>query len=150
MLNGIDPLLMPDLLWVLASMGHGDDLAIVDANFPAHTVASETTSGELIALPGLSMAQAVKAILSLMPLDTFVEDPVRRMEKVGDPVTIPPIQREVGAVVEAVAGKPVPLVGIERYSFYEAAKDAYAVVQVGDLRPYGCFLIRKGVILADG
>lgn len=150
MLHGIDPLLTPELLWVLASMGHGDDLAIVDANFPAHTVASETTSGELVQVTGLTMAQAVKAILSLMPLDTFVDDPVRRMEKVGDPVTIPPIQLEVGKVVDEAAGQPVPLVGIERYAFYEAAKDAYAVVQVGDLRPYGCFLIRKGVILAEG
>src|SRR5690606_41396090 len=95
MLKGLDPVLTPDLLWVLAAMGHGDDLALVDANFPAETVARRTISGELVRIPGLTMARAAEAVLSLLPVDTFVDDPVRRTEVVGDTVTVPPIQRGV-------------------------------------------------------
>ncbi|GGG33155.1 hypothetical protein GCM10008026_12280 [Chelatococcus composti] len=149
MLKGLDPLLTPDLLWVLAAMGHGDDLALVDANFPAETVARRTTSGRLVRMPGLTMACAAEAVLSLLPIDTFVDDPVRRMEVVGDAVTLPPIQQEVQQVIDRAAGRALPLAGIERYAFYEAASRAFAVVQVGDMRPYGCFLIRKGVVLAE-
>lgn len=146
MLKGIDPLLSPDLLWVLSSMGHGDDLALVDANHPAEAIASLTTSKRLIKLPGIAIDRAAKAILSVFPLDSFVDDPARRMQVVGKPLEIPTIQQEVAAVVAAAEGRPVELVGIERFAFYEAAKKAFAVVQVGDPRPYGCFLLRKGVI----
>lgn len=149
MLKGIDPLLSPDLLWVLSSMGHGDDLALVDANHPAEAIASLTTSKRLIKLPGIAIDRAAKAILSVFPLDSFVDDPARRMQVVGKPLEVPPIQQEVAAVVAAAEGRPVELVGIERFAFYEAAKKAFAVVQVGDPRPYGCFLLRKGVIAGD-
>lgn len=147
MLKTIDPLMTPDLLWVLAAMGHGDDLALVDANFPAETIARATASGRLVRLPGLTMARAARAVLSLLPVDDFVDDPVRRMEVVGDRLAVPPIQREVQAEIDQAVGQPLPLIGIERYAFYEAARRAFAVVQIGDTRPYGCFLIRKGVIL---
>lgn len=144
MLKDIDPVLSADLLWVLAAMGHGDDLALVDANHPAETIAQATTSGELIQLPGLSMERVARAILTVFPLDDFTTDPVRRMEVVGDPDALPPVQDEVLRVVGQFIDTPVS--GIERYAFYEAAKSAFAVVQVGDPRPYGCFLLRKGVI----
>lgn len=149
MLRGIDPLLTPDLLWVLSAMGHGDDIALVDANFPAEAVARASVSGRLVRLPGLTLAQAAEAVLSVLPIDGFVTDPVRRMEVVGDAVTVPPIQQEVQRVVDVAAGRALPAQGIERYAFYDAARQAFAVVQVGDLRAYGCFLIRKGVILAS-
>ncbi|CAH1650360.1 D-ribose pyranase [Hyphomicrobiales bacterium] len=149
MLKGLDPLLTPDLLWVLAAMGHGDDIAIVDANFPAEAVARATASGKLVRLPALTLARAVEAVLSVLPIDDFVSDPVRRMEIVGDRDTVPAIQQEVQRVVDAAAGRPLPAEGIERFAFYDAARKAFAVVQVGDLRPYGCFLVRKGVILAE-
>lgn len=149
MLKGIDPLLTPDLLWILAAMGHGDDIAIVDANFPAEAVARATVSGRLVRLPELKLSRAVQAVLKLLPIDTFVSDPVRRMEVVGDPDTVPPIQQEVQRVVDTAAGIALPAEGVERFAFYDAARKAFAVVQAGDLRPYGCFLIRKGVILAD-
>jgi L-fucose mutarotase len=145
MLKGIDPVLSPDLLWVLAAMGHGDDLALVDANHPAETIASHTASKRLVRLPGLTMARAARAILTLLPLDDFEPAPVRRMEVVGAPDTIPEVQRQVQAEIGAAPS----LVGIERFAFYEAAKKAFAVVQVGDPRPYGCFLLRKGVIAAS-
>jgi L-fucose mutarotase len=148
MLKNIDPVLTADLLWLLASMGHGDDLALVDANHPAERIARATVSGRLVRLPGLSMARAARAILSVFPLDDFVPDPVRRMEVVGDPAAIPAVQREVQAEIDRVAafGRPIVMVGIERFAFYEAAKTGFGVVQVGDTRPYGCFLLRKGVI----
>ncbi len=147
MLKTLDPVLTPDLLWVLAAMGHGDDLALVDANHPAQAIAAETTSGELVLLPGLAMGRAARAILSVLPLDDFTDDPVRTMEVVGDPGKVPPVRREVQAEIDkAEPGRKIKMVGIERHAFYEAAKSAFAVVQVGDPRFYGCFLLRKGAI----
>lgn len=145
MLRNVDPVLTADLLWVLAAMGHGDDLALVDGNHPAVRIAKATSSGRLVQLPGLTMG---RAILSVLPIDDFVSDPVRRMEVVGDAVTIPDVQREVQQEIDRASGKHLPLVGVERFAFYDAAIKAFAVVQVGDVRPYGCFLLRKGVIAA--
>lgn len=146
MLKGIDPILSADVLHLLASMGHGDDLAIVDANHPAAAVASETTSGILIRLPGLLMEEVVRAVLSVFPVDTFVDDPLRRMEVVGNPDEIPEVQLAVQKAIDETLGSSQPMIGIERFDFYEAAKKSYGVIQVGDARPYGCFLLRKGVI----
>lgn len=148
MLKTIDPLLTPDLLWVLAAMGHGDDLALVDANFPAEAMARATASGRLVRVPGAGMAPVARAILSLYPLDAFVDDPVRRMEVVGDPVRIPAVQAEVQREIDAAEGRPLPLAGIERHAFYAAARRAFAVVQTGETRGYGCVLMRKGVVLS--
>lgn len=148
MLIGLDPVLTPDLLWVLAAMGHGDDLALVDANFPCETIARRTTSGRLIRLPGLSLPRVARGIFSILPIDGFVADPVRRMEVVGEPETLLPIHVEV--LAELKRGTPeAKLAGIERFAFYEAASRAFAVVQVGDARAYGCFLIKKGVVFGE-
>jgi L-fucose mutarotase len=146
MLKGLDPLLSADLLWVLAAMGHGDDLALVDGNHPAETIARATTSGRLIRLPGVAIDRAAAAILSVLPIDDFEPAPARRMQVVGNATEIPDVQREVQTVLDRVLGKPQPLVSIERFAFYDAAGKAFAVVQCGDPRPYGCFLLRKGVI----
>lgn len=149
MLKGLDPILSPDLLWALAAMGHGDDLALVDGNHPAQTIAKNTTFGRPILLTGIPIERAARAILSLLPLDQYVPDPARRMEVVGDPVTVPPVQQAVQAEIDRAAETPTVLQGIERFAFYDAAKQAFAVVQVSDPRPYGCFLFRKGVIAGD-
>jgi len=146
MLKGIDPVLSADLLYLLAAMGHGDDIALVDANHPAETVSRATVSGRLVRLPGLTMERAARALLSVLPLDTFVEDPVRRMEVVGQPGELPEVQALVQREIDAAADRPLPLAGVERFAFYAAARKAFAVVQVGDPRPYGCFLFRKGVL----
>lgn len=146
MLKGIDPLLTADLLWVLASMGHGDDVALVDANHPAERIARATASGRLVRLPGLPMARAVRAILSAMPLDDDSSESVRRMLVAGASDDWPDVQCEVRTEVSRAMRDPGSIGGIERFAFYEAAKAAFAVVQVGDPRPYGCFLLRKGVI----
>jgi L-fucose mutarotase len=146
MLKGIDPLLSADVLWVLAAMGHGDDIAIVDGNHPAETIASATTSRKLVRLPGVTMERAVAAVLTVLPIDDFTDDPVRRMEVVGKPDEIPAVQQAVQAAINKAAGRTLPMHGIERHAFYAAARSAFAVIQCGDARPYGCFLIRKGVI----
>jgi L-fucose mutarotase len=146
MLKGIDPLLSADILWILAAMGHGDDIAIVDGNHPAETIASATTSRKLVRLPGITMERAVAAVLTVLPIDDFTDDPVRRMEVVGKPDDIPDVQRAVQAAINKAAGRKLAMHGIERHAFYAAARNAFAVIQCGDPRPYGCFLIRKGVI----
>lgn len=145
MLKGIDPLLSADLLWILAAMGHGDDLAIVDANHPAEKVARATVSAKLVRLPGHALEAVVSAVLSVLPVDTFEPNPIRCMEVVGDASQIPPVRIKVHSVIEEIIGK-IELKAVERFAFYEAAKASFAVIQVGDIRPYGCFLIRKGVI----
>ena len=142
MLKNLSPLHTPDLLHTLASMGHGDDIVVVDAHFPAESMAQR-----LIRLDGVSAPAALDAILQLIPLDTFVDDPALRMEVVGRPDEIPDVQKEFQAVVDKREGKPMPLATIERFAFYERAKKAFAIVATGELRTYGCVIIKKGVIL---
>jgi len=146
MLWGIDPLLDADLLYALRRMGHGDEIAVVDANFPAASVAMSTVIGEPILMAGAPAARAVEEILSVMPLDTFVPDPAGRMEVVGDPQAIPPVQREVQQVVDGAAGKHVPLQGVERFAFYERAKSAFVILVTGERRFYADFIFKKGVV----
>lgn len=146
MLKGIDPLLNADVLYALAAMGHGDDLIICDGNFPAHSVASETTFGRLLHID-VSAPEAVRAVLTVLPLDTFVDDAAARMEVVDEPETILPIMEEVQAEVTAVGGPE--LLGVERFAFYERAKNAFAVIQALEPRFYGCYALRKGVIPPD-
>jgi L-fucose mutarotase len=149
MLKGIDPRLNADVLHALRSMGHGDVLILADMNFPADAIARQTVHGDLLRMENLSAAEVAKAVLSVFPLDTFVDDFAGRMEVVGEPATLPPVQAEVQAAVDAVEGKPRPLVGIERFAFYDLARDSYAVIQTGERRFYGCFMFRKGVIAPD-
>ncbi len=145
MLKGIDPLLNAEVLGVLRAMGHGDDLILADTNFPADSVARRTALGRLLRIDAPA-TRVAKAVLSVYPLDTFVDDAAARMEVVGDPRTLPEVQREVQAEIDAAEGKAWPMLGIERYAFYERAKQAYAVIQTGERRFYGCFAFRKGVI----
>lgn len=146
MLKGIDPILNADVLHALKSMGHGDELVITDTNFPADSVARQSVLGRLLRLENVTSARAVKSILSLMPLDSFVEFPVRRMEIVGNPGEVPKVQAEVQAEVDAAEGKAQPMGSIERFAFYEAAKNAYCIIQTGERRFYGCFILKKGVL----
>jgi L-fucose mutarotase len=146
MLKGIDNRLNAEVLGCLRAMGHGDVLILCDTNFPADSIARQTTLGSLLRMDNLTAGQAAQAILSVYPLDTFVDDFAGRMEIVGDPRTVPPVQAEVQAAIDAAEGKPRPMIGIERFAFYDMAKKAYAVIQTGERRFYGCFMFRKGVI----
>jgi L-fucose mutarotase len=149
MLKSIDPILNADVLQALRAMGHGDDLVIADTNFPSDSVARQTVIGKLLRIDNVTAARAAKAILSVFPLDAFVEHPALRMEIVGKPGEIPPVQAEVQKEINAAERKPWPMGSIERFAFYDLAKKAYCVIQTGERRFYGCFVFKKGVIPPD-
>jgi L-fucose mutarotase len=149
MLKRIHPLLNADVLYALRAMGHGDYLVLSDTNFPADSIARQTALGQLLRIDAPTSAEAAAAVLSLMPLDSFIDDAAGRMEVVGKPKEIPEVQKEVQKVINKAEGKSWPLVGIERFAFYEKAKNAYCVIQTGERRFYGCFILTKGVIAPD-
>ncbi len=149
MLKGIDPRLNADVLYALRAMGHGDYLVLSDTNFPSDSVAHETRIRRLLRMENLTSAEAVEAILSVMPLDTFIDNAAERMEIVGKPKEVPAVQKEVQKVIDKAEGKSWPLKSIERFAFYDKAKKAYAVIQTGERRFYGCFILTKGVISPD-
>ena len=146
MLRNFDNRLNADVIQCLRAMGHGDDLVICDTNFPADSVARHTVTGNLLRMDNLTAAQAVDAILSVMPLDSFVDKPASRMEIVGKPDEVAPVQQDVQAMIDKWEGKSWPMGSIERFAFYEAAKNAYAVIVTGETRFFGCFILKKGVI----
>jgi L-fucose mutarotase len=149
MLKSIDPLLNADVLYALRSMGHGDDLVLCDTNFPADSVARQTVLGRLLRIVNVSAGRAARAILSVLPLDSFVDKPASRMEIVGQPDEIPPVQQEVQATIDAAEGRSFSMGSVERFAFYELAKKSYCVIQTGERRFYGCFIFKKGVVPPD-
>jgi L-fucose mutarotase len=142
MLKLIHPLISPDLLHALAAMGHGDEVAIVDANFPAHTLAKR-----LVVLPGVTTPAALEAILTLFPLDGFVPEPGWTMEIVGDPTgTLPVIEEMKKAIAQHDTRT---LATLERHAFYTRTKESFVVIQTGETRKYGNVILKKGVISTD-
>ena len=141
MLKGIPELIGPDLLHLLASLGHGDELAIVDRNYPARS-----TGQRVVELRGVSVLEAGEAILQLLPVDTFVDEPVIRMEAVDDPDNVPDVQRDFLEVVQRVEGRAVKMRSLPRFDFYERVRSAFGVVVTTEARPYGCFLVTTGVV----
>ena len=145
MLKGIDPLLTPDLLKVLAEMGHGDEIVITDANF---TAASLARGKPLITLAGVSARQACQAVLSVLPLDTHVAQPVAFMKvcHTADGY-LSGLQREITGQWAAAGWVALAQCeAMERFAFYERVKQAYAGVHTGELQPYANFLFKKGVL----
>jgi L-fucose mutarotase len=136
-LKGLHPAISPPLLTALAEMGHGDEIAIVDGNFPA-----ASTARRLIYAPTLPSPRMVEAVLTLLPLDSFVPCPAAIMTP---PEGRPPIAHEFQAVLNAAEGEEVAIENVERFAFYERAAAAYAVVATGEPRWWGCILLRKGV-----
>lgn len=145
MLINIDPILGPDLLSLLRSMGHGDKLVLCDANFPAHS-----NNNRVVRLDGVDIPRAAKAILSVFPLDSFVPAPVQRMEIDGKPDEINEVHQDLINVVHEISGSNWKIASIERNKFYEESQKAYAVVSTTEPRPFGCFILTKGVVKADG
>jgi L-fucose mutarotase len=145
MLKNIPPLLTPDALHALASMGHGDELAIVDANFPAARLAAR--GPRLVQLPGTTSAEVLQAVLALLPLDDFASPAAWTMQVVGDATALPPAVAELEGVLES-AGEALPG-SLERFAFYERAGAAFLIVQSGEQRKYGNLLLRKGVLATD-
>lgn len=141
MLKTLGILHTPDLLHVLASMGHGDEIAIVDCNFPASSMAQR-----LVRLDGAQLPAALEACMQLLPLDTFVDKPALRMLQVQAPEDIPEVQQECQRIIDRFEGNRVTLEGLTREQFYERARKAYAIVHTSEPRAYGCLLLKKGVI----
>lgn len=142
MLKTLNVLHTPDLLHALASMGHGDEIALVDCHFPSVSVARR-----LVRLDGASLPDAVAACLRLLPLDTFVPHPALRMLQVHAPEEVPEVQQLCQKQIDLAENEQVEMLGISREEFYVRARAAYAVVATGEQRPYGCILLKKGVVL---
>jgi L-fucose mutarotase len=142
MLKGIDPVISPELLLVLAQMGHGDEIVIADANFPATSVAAETVHGTPIRMD-CDAIRALQAVLSLMPLDDFEPDPVLTMQVVGDAEALPEVTALSMPILAAEGIKPR---AIERFDFYARSKRAFAIIHCVELRIYANFILRKGII----
>ena len=141
MLKGIDPLLSGDLLKILDDMGHGDQLLLVDRNYPA------AASGRpVVRLGEVGILRAARAILSVLPLDSFIEHPIERMEVRDDASIVTDLQQQVLALVNSVEGRSIEFGVVPRLSFYARAQQAYAVVHTLESQPYGCFFLHKGVI----
>lgn len=141
MLRNIDPILSPDLLYALRAMGHGDELVIADANFP-----SESCGPRCIRADGSTASEVLNAVLSVMPLDTFADDPALTMQVVGEPDAIPEAVTDFQRVIDQTADNPAPIQSLERFAFYDRAAAAFAVVQTGERRLYGNIIVKKGVI----
>ena len=140
MLKNVDPLLTPRLLYHLAAMGHGDELAVVDRNYPAHSAGPE-----VVDLPGLDVTTITRSILGMLPLDTFVSEPVLYMEPVTGEGRLA-VHQEIIDLATAIEERPISAAGLSRADFYERARRASAVVTTTDDRPYACFVLVKGVI----
>lgn len=146
MLKRIPPLISPDLLHALASMGHGDELALVDAHFPASRVAQQGQN-RLVRMPGINVDRALDAVLQVLPLDEASPQSAWTMQVMGDPHAVPEAVSAINGVLKhhglADAGS------VERFAFYEQAKNAYVLVQTGDIRTYANVLLRKGLVHHD-
>jgi L-fucose mutarotase len=148
MLKGIDPLLSPEMLKLLCEMGHGDEIVLADANF---TATSLGRGKPVLRLPGVDMRRACAALLSVFPLDTFVEQPMAFMQVGGtEPGYRSQLQREVIAIVTAGGhGRDEQCEPLPRFDFYDRAAGAYAIVQTGELQAWSNFLFKKGVITEE-
>jgi len=147
MLKGIDQRLSAEIVHVLMLMGHGDDLVLCDVNHPAASIAAATTYGKLIDMAGCDLPTAARAILSLLPLDTFVPAPVARMQVVGAPEARVPVFERMQGVIDAAEGRAVAMQALERFDFYAAARRSFAIIRTADSGPYGCFILKKGVVI---
>ena len=149
MLININPILSPELLFHLRSMGHGEKLILADANFPANT-----SNDKVIRLDGVGIKEAASAILSVFPLDSFIVSQggssALRMEVDDKPEELTETHNEFIEAVEKVSGENWKVGSISRQDFYKEAKKAYCIVTTTDARPFGCFILTKGVILPDG
>lgn len=145
MLKGIDPILTPELLMRLCAMGHGEWVAIVDANFTADSLAN---GRPVIRMPGLSLQRVCQAVLSVFPLDEAVAQPAAYMHHGGKPAAYrTTAQRAFVALLAEQGVRSAQVEAVERFAFYERTRSASLVVQTGELTAYGNALLAKGVIL---
>ncbi len=140
MLKGISPLFSPELLAALYQMGHGDEIVLADAHFPGHSV-----NEFVIRADGLKIADLLDAIMPLFALDTYVDDPVVMMACVPGDKPNSEVESDYRAAILRHAPYAPQIQFIERFAFYERAKNAFAVVLTGETRKYGNIILKKGV-----
>ena len=145
MLINVNPLISPEILQLIRSMGHGDKFVLSDANFPSYSHANK-----LYRMDGLNIPQAAEALLSHFPLDSFIPNPVERMEIDGKPEEVNDVHQDLIDTVKNVSGTNWKVGSVERQKFYVEARKAMAVITTSDTRPYGCFMFTKGVLKPDG
>ncbi len=145
MLKGIDPLLTPELLKVLAEMGHGDAIVIADANFTATTLG---VGKPLVRMPGVGALRTAQAVLSLLPLDAGVACPASYMQVSDSPIGYrSAVQRTLIAALDADGlAHDAQFEAVERFAFYDRVRAAYAIVHTGEMQPYANFIFVKGVL----
>jgi len=142
MLKGIPSILSPELLKILMEMGHGDELVLGDGNFPSASIAARLVRADGHGVPAL-----LDAILSLFPLDAFVNAPVALMEVVPGDTTQPKIWKEYEQIVAKHAGLETEIGFVERFAFYDRARKAYCVVATGESALYANIILKKGVVV---
>ena len=140
MLKGISPLLSPELLATLARMGHGDEIVLADAHFPA-----ESCNARVLRADGLNIADLLNALLPLFELDAYVPHPLTMMAPVEGDTLDPAVEADYLKAVQKHAPETPPILRIDRFAFYEKAASAFAVVLTGETRKYGNILLSKGV-----
>lgn len=145
MLRGLDPILSPDLLFILRAMGHGDEIVIADANFPG-----TSNTNRLVRLDGVDATRTVQAILSVMPLDSYVDAAAFSMQNLAEPEVLPPVVQAFQKVINDTADHPSAIEQMERFAFYDRAKTAFAIVQTGETRHFGNLILKKGVLASTG
>ena len=145
MLKGISPVISPELLKVLCEMGHSDTIVIADGNFPSESIGK---NAKVIRADGHGVPKLLEAILKLFPLDTYVEKPVSLMQVTpGDPVETPiwDVYKEIVSKEDERGAEAFS--EIERFEFYEKAKNAYAVIATGETALYANVILQKGVVI---
>ena len=141
MLKNIPPILSPEMLKVLMEMGHGDEIVLADGNFPAASVARR-----LLRCDGHGVPELLEAVLKFFPLDIYVEQPVALMAVVPGDDTKPTIWEDYRKIVVASGEKFTDFDFVERFAFYERAKQAYAVVATSEKALYANVILKKGVL----
>ncbi len=149
MLKTIDPRITPELMDCLIRLGHGDEVVIADRNFPAASTAAHCIMPEVIRMPGMSAKEVVELITQLMPIDNFADYGALRMEVDGQPDLVNECHAEVFDVLRKVAPEGAHLLGMERQAFYAQAREAFAVIACSEERPFGCFILRMGVVFPN-
>lgn len=143
MLKGVPAILSPQLLKVLCEMGHGDEIVIADGNFPAESMGKDAV---VIRADGHGVPEILDAVLKMIPLDQYTENPAALMEVVPGDDCVPVIWEQYRALLEENGEDPARIEMMERFAFYERAKKAYAIIATGESAIYANILLKKGVV----
>ena len=144
MLLGISPLISPELLALLHRMGHGDEIILTDAHFPG-----ETYGKRVLRADGLKIPDLLDAILPLFILDTYVESPLVMMSAVSGDQLDPAVDASYRQAIDKHWPNTPPIQRIDRFEFYERAKQTYAILMTGETAKYGNIILKKGVTPND-